>query len=234
MKIGIFNRIGRYEYLWNLLKERYDVSIINKGETYDVLIYGLLHVDEFIIDHRSNCIVICGRASDWVKEHNRVISLLEDEEFLIDNARITAWGIIEILLRHSMQCLSDIGVDVIGYGRCGKEIVKLFDALGVRYRVITRSNKYDIPTMYYEEYLLEKPNAWIIQTAENCIFDKIWVGKFGNSTCIIDITTQFLGTQSIQNELITILYAKALPDIYCSKSGAVAYYQAIQEVLLCV
>ena len=234
MKIGMINRIGRYEYLWDILKKNHDVSIINTVAQYDVLIYGLLYVDEKMIDSCCNKVIVCGHATDWIKEHNHVICLLEDEEFLVNNAWVTAWGILEILLRHSMQCIDELCIDVVGYGRCGKALVRLFDALHISYRVIVKELKnYNFEAIHFEEYLFKKPNPWIIQTADCCIFDKHWVQRCKGETSIIDITSNFVGTKDIQNEMIMILYAKALPDLYCSKSGGVIYYDAIKRDLIC-
>ena len=232
VKIGIIHNNGRMFEVWKLLERSHQVSLISKG-VYDVLLYGLQHLELSDLEGVKGKYIVCGSCSDEVKELGNVICLLENESFLQANAIVTAWGIVEVLLRHSQQCLDKIAVDVIGYGRCGKALVKLLEDLHVEYRVVVRSlEDVQLQFMHYEEYLFHTPYQWIVMTSENCIFDKYWVERYGKFTQIIDITSQYKGTLKIQKENIGILYAKGLPDVYCTKSGAIAYVDSIKEILV--
>ena len=232
LRIGIINNQGRLYHVWKLLEKEHKVSFIGKGE-YDVLIFGLKQIALADVEGASCQMIVCGLCSEEVKERYNTLCLLEDEFFLLGNARVTAWGILEILMRHSDVCLSDLSVDVVGYGRCGKQIMRLLEMLQISYRVIVKTmDCVDSHFMHYEEYVFHQPADWIIMTIEQCIFDKYWVERFGSLTSIIDITSGFKGTAAIRNDNVRVLFGKGLPDIYCCKSGAEVYIDAFMRVLV--
>ena len=239
MKIGVMHKEGRMKYVYEMVKNDYETEVFDDHcFDYDVIVMGMDYFDEHSFDGKylsnlkNTVIFVCYDASEIMKEQFRVVCLKNSEDFLVKNAQITAWGILAILLQSCEECLNETVVDVIGYGRCGKAIVQLLDALGVQCRVIVKQvKKYTREVMHFEEYLFKKPAKWVIQTADVCIFDHAWVLRSGKPI-IIDITSKFVGTKNLQDEDIVIYYAKALPDHYCIKSSAKTYYEALLEVLV--
>lgn len=239
MKIGFMHKEGRMKYVYEMVKNDYEVEIFdNHCFDYDVIVMGMDYFDEHSFDGnylsklKNTVIFVCYDASKIMKEQFRVVCLKNSEDFLVKNAQVTAWGILAILLHSCEECLSETVVDVIGYGRCGKAIVQLLDSLGVPCRVVVKEvKKYTREVIHFEEYLFKNPAKWVIQTADMCIFDHDWVLRSGKPI-IIDITSKFVGTKNLQDEDIKIHYAKALPDRYCIKSSAKTYYEALLEVLV--
>jgi dipicolinate synthase subunit A len=66
-----------------------------------------------------------------------LIELSEDEEFLLENAELTAVATLGILLTSTKISTRDLRVGIVGYGRIGKRLVNHFLYLGASVRVFT-------------------------------------------------------------------------------------------------
>lgn len=77
----------------------------------------------------SYCAERCAKVSDF----------LSDEELTVQNAKLTAEGAVEIILRETDITISGSQVLILGYGRVGKACAKAFSALGARVAVAARS-----------------------------------------------------------------------------------------------
>lgn len=66
-----------------------------------------------------------------------VVDLSRDEDFLLENADLTALCALGIFLSSSGCAPKDTCVGIVGYGRIGKRLTNLFLFLGARVRVFT-------------------------------------------------------------------------------------------------
>ena len=66
-----------------------------------------------------------------------VADLAGDEEFLEENARLTAVGAVGRILTEEISAPSELSVGVIGYGRIGRRLVDFFAYLGAKIKVFT-------------------------------------------------------------------------------------------------
>lgn len=66
-----------------------------------------------------------------------VLDLSLDEEFLCENADLTAWCTLGILLSNGAYAPCDLKIGIVGYGRIGKRLTNLLLYLGARVRVFT-------------------------------------------------------------------------------------------------
>ncbi len=79
-------------------------------------------------------------AAQYAREAGRtLVDICLDEEFLRDNAILTAEGTLELIMRRTRCSVLASRVAVVGYGRTGKAICSLFCALGARVCVFARS-----------------------------------------------------------------------------------------------
>lgn len=62
----------------------------------------------------------------------QLVELLDDEEFLLRNAVVTAEGALELAMSHLPVTLHGSASVVVGVGRCGQQLVRLLGALGSR------------------------------------------------------------------------------------------------------
>ena len=66
-----------------------------------------------------------------------VVDCSQDEEFVLENARLTALATLGILLTGEKRTLSDMCVGVIGYGRIGKYLTEMLLYVGAEVCVFT-------------------------------------------------------------------------------------------------
>lgn len=69
-----------------------------------------------------------------------VCDALGDEEFLSRNAELTALGTVGIILTSAKRSPSELKVGIIGYGRIGRQLLRILLFLGASVRVFTRKN----------------------------------------------------------------------------------------------
>lgn len=134
--------------------------------------------------------VFCGNMD--VASFENYYSYYYDELFLINNSRLTAQGVLRLIL-DSIDCdLLELNAVVIGYGRCGKAISGLLKNCGIK--VISASRR--------EETLIEARNDGIKAVLVNQI------DEFADST---DIVINTVPVNIIKREYISRLDSR---DIY--------------------
>ena len=69
-----------------------------------------------------------------------VCDALGDEIFLSRNAELTALGTLGVMLTSSKKAISELRVGIIGYGRIGKQLLRILLFLGAEVKVFTRKN----------------------------------------------------------------------------------------------
>ena len=71
----------------------------------------------------------------------RVYDALDDEDFLLENAELTALGALGYILTTTDKVPSDLRIGVVGYGRIGGSLVRLLLFLGADVRVFSGREK---------------------------------------------------------------------------------------------
>lgn len=71
----------------------------------------------------------------YAGEASRFVDVLEDEEFLLENARLTALGALGYLLSTSERAPMDLSFGIVGYGRIGQMLLHYLLFLGARVTV---------------------------------------------------------------------------------------------------
>jgi hypothetical protein len=69
-----------------------------------------------------------------------LLDLSRDEEFLCDNARVTAVGAVGYILTTEARAPADLCFGIVGYGRIGSSLLRLLLFLGARVKVFTSRN----------------------------------------------------------------------------------------------
>ncbi len=78
-------------------------------------------------------------AKDFIGAGIELSDVLCDEEFLRENAELTAHGAAGVILTENKNDVSDMKIGIIGYGRIGKILSRILLFLGAKTVIFTRS-----------------------------------------------------------------------------------------------
>ena len=141
---------------------------------------------EFFDMIKEDGVIICGNMTPKIKElPYRKIDLNSYEAFIQANSKLTAEGVLFLLLDNTNQGLLDLDVDLIGYGHSGKAIYELLKRIGVKIRVVRRvvlEESSDFVSV--DEYLGLKPSSIIINTSITNIIDDLMIRKMDENLII--------------------------------------------------
>ena len=86
------------------------------------------------------CVLVAGYnvPRGVIPEGIKVYDAALDEEFLLANAILTARGALGYILTHWQRDISDMKIGIIGYGRIGREMLRLLLLFGVDATLYTR------------------------------------------------------------------------------------------------
>lgn len=85
-----------------------------------------------------------GEIHSLIKEKNiTYINTLTDEVYAIENAVQTAEASLMLIIRATTKSIYDLNIGILGYGRIGRALSKIFSSLGLTYNVYTKD--------YYEQ-----------------------------------------------------------------------------------
>ena len=134
-----------------------------------------------------------------------VLDALFDEEFLKDNAYLTALATVGIIIKSSDRALNDLSFGIVGYGRIGVRLTEMLLFLGARVKVFT-SNADTAALLGEAGVATEESSAdadlsgldVLINTAPAVIFDSSGASSFLRDMRIIDLASgeNFPGTNA--------------------------------------
>ncbi len=183
--------------------------------------------------------VFCGNID--VSTFKNFYSYYYDESFLVNNSRLTAQGVLRLILDIIETDLLNLNAVVIGYGRCGKAICKLLKNCGVE--VISVSRR--------EESLIEAENDGI-QTCHICnlteatgksdiiintvpvnIISKECISKFNSNKIYIEVASKPYGFDINETDVYNFRYilAESLPGRFVPESAGENIADTVLKIL---
>ena len=115
-----------------------------------------------------------------------VYDAAEDEDFLMENAKITAHGALGRIMTETDRDISELSVGVIGYGRIGSNLSELLLFLGARVRIFSGSE--------------EKIIALATQGADACGVDS---GDFSDLDILVNTAPKRILSEKKEAELLS-------------------------------
>lgn len=179
-----------------------------------------------------HCILLSGKdCAIFEKLPFATKNLSENETFAKENARLTAEGVLFLLIDNTAYGLKDISVDLLGFGHCGQEIYHLLKALDVKVRVVRRSVDHE-----NDEFV--SYSTWQRLTCHDCVINtsivnwmsEEWMSEWVKAPLIINIVTDLhLNESLIMKAGGRVVNAGPLPALLSHKSAAIALGKAIME-----
>ena len=164
-----------------------------------------------------------------VKRGARFVDSAEDEEFLLDNAELTAMATVGIILNTEIRVPRDLAIGIVGYGRIGAALTAHLAYHGARLVVYTSSEEKRI--MLGEMGISTADSIegcglgeldLLINTAPAVIFDTGEGSRFPTSLRVIDLASgeNFPGLASVERY-------PSIPARMFPRSAGYAWYRSV-------
>lgn len=189
-------------------------------------------IDNFLNSIDSSCTVFIGKANEYVSSvlNNKNILFYDynsREEFAQKNSVPTAQGVLSFVLNNINVTVNSLKIAVIGYGRCGKAICKIFKSLGSD--VISFSRRYstvaDAESEGLKAYLIKdikektENTDIIINTVPAKILDREFIDNTDENTILIDVSsypygfdTEYASSAGRNINILSSLPGKCVPE----------------------
>lgn len=166
----------------------------------------------------------------------RLFNMMENERFQAINSRLTAEGMLDVLISHSIISISDCKVLILGFGRMGAAAANLLGRLNVACDIATSSNRpagaFAINVLPMRDFDFSPYDA-VINTVPMPIVPDSDLTTFKTGAVYIDLASR---------AAINLEYARylgvdadiypALPAKTCPLSAAQAIEAYISEVII--
>lgn len=222
---------------FTVLKVKFDALLLPMSGLKDDDTMSVRGIDmkcplEFFSMLKDEGVLICGNITNKIKElPYKIIDLNSYESFIYVNSKLTAEGVLYLLLDNTNQGLLDLKVDLIGYGNSGKAIYELLKKIGVEVRVIRRIvNEESHHFISVEEYLTLKPNPIIINTSITNIIDDLMIRKMDENLIINIVRSSTFNDVLLRQRHCRIVHAGPLPAMFSPLSASNVLVKTLLEL----
>lgn len=162
------------------------------------------------------------------------ISLLEQEDYLLKNAYVTAEGAVMLALEHLERTLRGAKVLVIGWGRIGKYLSELLQKLGARVTVAVRRQEQEA-ALSLEGLTFERTGVYgrglgdydlICNTVPGRIMTEQQVKETGEDCVLMELATLPGGFPPNTQQLRKLCMAGGLPGKTAPKTAGILLAEA--------
>lgn len=131
----------------NLVSKEFSANNLKVIAENDTIIFSPAKklTDEIVLALPDKVSVICGNVNDDTKKiffQKQIVhkNIMQDETFAIKNAKLTAEGILAIMIEKSPKSIYENNVLILGSGRIATSLAVMLGKLGVKFSIVT----YDI------------------------------------------------------------------------------------------
>lgn len=197
---------------------------------------------ELITETNNDKTVIGGAFTDkwtqYLQMHEiTYFDLMKEEKVAQKNAYITAEATVAEILKYSDYSICGQKIIVCGYGRCGKCVADLLEAIGAKVTVLARSAKarraarcdgHEAVDFSYGPEEVYGAHT-IVNTVPAQVIREPMIQEMHRDTVIIDIASRPGGVDLVaaERQEIKVVAALGLPGLYTTKSSAKVFADAI-------
>lgn len=181
---------------------------------------------------REDCRIFAGRETRFLETLQQPkFYYLQDEQFIDENAKLTAQGTLFYFLDQIDRAMEEYQVDIIGKGHCGKAIGCLLQKCGVHLRYIRHDHCIGNDECLIDHWLPQYCAPFVIQCSPVHVLNESLIKKWPPHVHVIDIS----GSEKQYEDMLTehrILYTRAanLPELFAPKSSAKAIFNFVRRM----
>ncbi len=241
----------RFSYLYKIFKETgTDITEAKTGAEFSladtaILKYPFDSVSEAGISNLkagSRLILMNARpVTEELSQKYNVISLMDDPEFVEENAYITAEGAVFCAMKHAPFMLAGENIAVIGFGRIGRKLTEMLISLHARVTVFSRRESGRLGAMARgaigasTEKILSLLNDFrvIFVTSPDRMIGSKELDAISKSALLFDLSGAPYGVdmETAEKKGVFAKRESALPGRYAPESAAKAMYKSIVRML---
>ena len=192
---------------------------------------------------KSSCLLFSGIQTPWLKNLNRTIHYLMDEDHIaIQNSIPTAEGVLWLLLQHTDHTIHGSTILVTGFGRVGMTVSRVLHALGAKILCGTSSKSekarmielgiQPIDLRSVDQYL-SLCDAWINTIPSNQVFSQEVINQVPHHCLVIELASPPKAINQSTADSIGLRYidAPSLPGVIAPKTAGLILASSIIERL---
>lgn len=170
---------------------------------------------------------------------DRGCDFMTDDIVTEQNAAVTAEAVASIAIQKSLYCLQGSKVLISGFGRCARQIARVFSAMGARIMVMARKEaaRLDAQREGYETVDFTDcakasfETRFLINTVPAKVISENIIRLLQKDAIIIDIASKPGGCdfEAAGRYQISCTHALGLPAIYCPKTSAGILYDCLKR-----
>ena len=245
-KIAVIGEDKRSKYLKKFLMKD---NMLADIEDSDYIYYSIPFIKKESLEDviRYNKKIITGKISKEQKKildknNIKYIDLLERENFVLENAKITAESTIIPLINKTERRIKNENILVLGYGKIAKHLLKILSRYDAKLKCFARKEKYkeeiekqNVKYVYYNKILDELDSTTIIiNTVPFNIINKEMLEKINKNNIIyFELASKpySFDLNSLTYYDIDFILLNALPSKVMAKDAAMVIKKEIDIIL---
>ncbi len=243
----------RYYWLADLLREEgYQIFDYGQENSFSdchlIYIMALMEVvtKEKALKLKDKSILFCNKITEEAKkivaEKNITLyNAIDNESYVIKNACLTAEGALGYIIFNTDTSLKNMPALIVGYGRVGKALAKVFDDNHMEVSIATNDkNEFALSSIYSKKVFavndLEakvKGYKAIINTVPKLVIDSKVIKNVDKDCFILDLASNPGGVDFdyARERNLNVIHATSVPAAASPKAAALILKEAILERL---
>ncbi len=251
MKFYLDSKDRRLPFVEKFLKEKGHNTLKFSEENIHNIVSGDILIlapafkwnEDLVNKMPSNVTIFAGAISEeylkiFNKKHIKYINFMDDEDFVLKNATLTAEGMLCDLILNTNKSMFNSNILILGSGRVAKAVGYLFYKLGLNFDFAMRNEKefnhiklFARKCILGEEYKNQLKNYdVVINTIPDVLFSKEDENKFKKDSCVFELASKKC-LEGVEIKNFKYVLCPALPSKYTPESASELMIEVIQNYL---
>lgn len=184
---------------------------------------------------KPEALVITGLQTEYLKNLDRkVLCYFEDEQVRWQNVRLTAEGILYLLLKETKKSIFAQSIDLTGYGYVGKAAHELLKKLEIPHRLVDRAAseaKDGTEVLALDAWKCMEPAPVIVNSIPALVADEETGSRWPEDTVFLDIASGGAGACENVKRRIHYVAAPPLPGLVARESAGLMLAEYVRRQL---